>query len=90
MQEFLSSFAVNTLIASMLILVSVVFGLITARKGLPLLVAFLAVGMLAGENDPGGIVLNDHRPAFWVGNIALGVILLDGGLRTSDADFNGA
>lgn len=87
MQELLDGFAVSTLIASMLILVSVVFGLVTSRKGLPLLAVFLGIGMLAGENGPGGIVFNDHRLAFWVGNIALGVILLDGGLRTSDADF---
>ena len=35
----------------------------------------------------GGVRFDDVRLSFWVGNVALAVILLDGGLRTSFATF---
>ncbi|MFM1827289.1 MAG: antiporter NhaP [Pseudomonadota bacterium] len=75
------------LIASALVMVSVLAGLVASRTGLPLLLIFLVIGMLAGENGPGGIVFDDHRLAFWFGNVALAVILLDGGLRTQMSTF---
>src|SRR3972149_2256406 len=55
--------------------------------GLPLLLVFLLVGMFAGEDGPGGIQFNDYALSFLVGNVALAVILLDGGLRTPFAVF---
>jgi cell volume regulation protein A len=70
------------LIAGALVFVSVLAGLYSARVGLSFLLVFLLVGMLAGEDGPGGIAFDDFRLAFWVGNAALAVILLDGGLRT--------
>jgi cell volume regulation protein A len=56
---------------------------------IPLLAAAVLVfaSALACEDGPGGCVLNDVRLSFWVGNIALAVILLDGGLRTAYATF---
>jgi len=48
---------------------------------------FLLVGVLAGEDGPGGLVFDDFRLSFWVGNVALAVILLDGGLRTDFDTF---
>ena len=51
------------------------------RVGAPLLLVFLVVGMLAGEEGPGGIRFDDFRATYIVGNIALAVILFDGGLR---------
>lgn len=78
----LQSLNLGILFGGVLLLISVAMGLLTARSGLPLLLVFLLIGMLAGEDGPGGIVFNDHRLSFWVGNIALAVILLDGGLRT--------
>jgi cell volume regulation protein A len=72
---------------SLLVFASLVVGAITAKAGLPLLLIFMAFGMLAGEDGPGGIRFNDFVASFWVGNIALAVILLDGGLRTHVATF---
>jgi cell volume regulation protein A len=56
---------------------------------IPLLAAAVLVfaSALACEDGPGGCVLNDVRLSFWVGNMALAVILLDGGLRTSFSTF---
>ena len=70
-----------------LVFASVLAGLYSARAGLSFLLVFLVAGMLAGEDGPGGIVYDDFRVAFWVGNAALAVILLDGGLRTRLATF---
>jgi cell volume regulation protein A len=57
------------------------------RVGAPLLLVFLVVGMLAGEEGPGGIRFDDFRATYIVGNIALAVILFDGGLRTRVTSF---
>jgi cell volume regulation protein A len=75
------------LAAGALVFGSVVAGLLSARAGLSFLLVFLVAGMLAGEDGPGGFPFDDFRLAFWVGNIALAVILLDGGLRTPFATF---
>lgn len=72
---------------SLLLFASVLLSNVTARFGVPLLLLFLGVGMLAGEDGPGGIAFNDFDTAFLVGNLALAVILLDGGLRTRARSF---
>src|SRR5262245_2730360 len=79
----------NTLIlvAGVLLFASVLASLISTRFGFPLLVMFLVIGMLAGEEGPGGISFDDFRIAFLIGNLALAVILLDGGLRTDTRGF---
>ncbi len=45
------------------------------------------IGMLAGENGPGGIDFHDFRLANLLGSLALAVILFDGGLRTRVGQF---
>jgi cell volume regulation protein A len=70
-----------------MVLAAILLGSVSARMGLPVLLVFLVVGMLAGEDGPGGIVFNDVRVAFLVGNLALAIILLDGGLRTRYETF---
>lgn len=73
--------------AAGLLLASAVAAVFSARLGLSFLLVFLVGGMLAGEDGPGGFMFNDHRLSFVVGNIALAVILMDGGLRTRFATF---
>jgi potassium/hydrogen antiporter len=62
---------------------SIVVALIAARTGLPVLVAFLGLGMLLGSDGPGGIDFDNAVLARRVGTIGLGLILYEGGLQTS-------
>jgi cell volume regulation protein A len=78
------------LIGASVVFAALAFGALSQRAGVPLLLVFLVVGMLAGEDGPGGIPFDDHETAFLVGNLALAVILLDGGLRTRIATFRAA
>ena len=69
-------------VAAVLVLVSVFAHLVSRRFGAPILLVFLLLGMLAGEDGPLGIEFNDAKIAFLVGSMALAVILFDGGVRT--------
>ncbi len=73
--------------AAALVFCSVLAGLYSARIGFSFLLVFLLAGVLAGEDGPGRFRFDDYRLSFWVGNLALAVILLDGGLRTSFRTF---
>ena len=73
--------------AAALVFVSVLAGLFSARIGFSFLLVFLLAGVLAGVDGVGGIRFDDARISFWVGNVALAIILLDGGLRTAYATF---
>ena len=79
--------ALPLLAAAALVFFSVLAGVVSARAGFSFLLVFLVVGMLAGEDGPGGLRFDDFRLSFWVGNVALAVILLDGGLRTELTTF---
>lgn len=71
------------LLAAGLLLVSIFLGAFSARFGAPLLLVFLGLGMLAGEDGIGGILYDDYEATYLIGSVALAVILFDGGLRTS-------
>jgi cell volume regulation protein A len=75
------------LISAALVLLSIMAGLLSSRIGAPLLLVFLGLGMLAGEDGPGGIQFDNFRLAYLAGSIALAVILFDGGLRTRYSSF---
>jgi len=74
-------------VAGTLFLLSILATAFTPRLGVPLLLVFLVVGMLAGENGPGGIQFDDFRLANLAATTALAVILFDGGLRTPFENF---
>lgn len=75
------------LVAGTLFLISILATAITPRLGVPLLLVFLIVGLLAGEDGPGGIHFTDYKTANIAGTAALAVILFDGGLRTPLSNF---
>ncbi len=70
------------LVGAVLGLLSVFAGLLSRRLGAPVLLVFLILGMLAGEDGPGGIPYDDFASAYLVGSVALAVILFHGGLQT--------
>ncbi len=75
------------LAGAVLLLLAILASALSYRIGMPLLLVFLAVGMLAGEDGPGGIQFDDSGIAYTVGSLALAVILLDGGLNTRAESF---
>lgn len=75
------------MLGALLLFISVLAGMTSSRYGFPLLLIFLGVGMLAGQDGIGGVVFEDYQTAYLIGNIALAVILLDGGLRTNIHTF---
>lgn len=70
------------LLAGVLLLTAIVSSKISVRAGVPALVIFMAVGMLAGEDGPVGLLFDDFALAHGAGTAALLLILFDGGLRT--------
>ena len=78
------------LTAALLVLAAIAASKLSARAGLPVLVLFVAVGMLAGSEGPGGLAFENYPLAHGVGTLALVLILFDGGLRTSTAAFREA
>ncbi|MCC4307434.1 potassium/proton antiporter [Alcanivorax marinus] len=75
------------LVGTGLMFTGLLLGSISSRVGVPSLLVFLLVGMFAGEDGIGGIRFDDFSLAYVVSNIALAVILLDGGLRTRLSTF---
>lgn len=75
------------LIASVLLILCIFASILSRKFGAPLLLAFLVLGMLAGEDGPGGIAFDSFDMAFLLGNIALAVIIFDGGLGTQKSSF---
>ena len=70
------------LIGSILLLLSILASKTTGKMGVPALIVFLAIGMLAGSEGIGGIHFDDPTIAQSLGIIALTFILFSGGLDT--------
>jgi cell volume regulation protein A len=65
-----------------LLLASVLAGRFSGRFGIPVILLFLGLGMLAGSEGIGRISFEDYRLSYRVGTCGLVLILFDGGLRT--------
>ncbi len=68
-----------------LLAISVLFSRASERFAVPVALVFLLIGILAGSEGIGQIEFDDYRGAFRLGNVALVLILFDGGLNTSMA-----
>jgi cell volume regulation protein A len=65
-----------------LFIISILASTLSPRMGMPLLLVFLIIGMLAGEDGFLGLQFQNVKAAYFMGTLALAVILFDGGLRT--------
>lgn len=70
------------LLGSILLFSSIIASKTSFRFGIPALIIFLIVGMLAGSDGPGGIYFNDPGITQFLGMVALTFILFSGGLDT--------
>ncbi|HUP27867.1 MAG TPA: potassium/proton antiporter [Chloroflexia bacterium] len=68
--------------ASALLLLSIASSKVSGRLGVPALLMFLVVGILAGSEGPGGIYFDDAWATQFLGVLALVFILFTGGLGT--------
>ena len=84
--------AIDTVIlfGAALLLVGILSSLVASRFGAPLLLIFLGIGMLAGEDGPGGIAFNNYHATYLIGSVSLAIILFDGGMRAQLATFRPA
>jgi len=78
----LDQVSIAILLGAVLVMAGILSSLLALRFGAPLLLAFLVIGMLAGDSGPGHIAFDDVRTTYLVGSVALALILFDGGLRT--------
>ncbi|MGP1347607.1 MAG: potassium/proton antiporter [Phycisphaerales bacterium] len=75
--------AVLLAVFGLLMAFSVLFSRALDRVGIPVVLLFLALGMLGGTEGIGKLDFDNYEIAFRLGTIALVLILFDGGLNTS-------
>ena len=80
------AFYLFLLVGTILVLAAAFSSLIAFRFGAPLLLVFLSIGLLAGE-DGLGIVFDNFALSYMLGSLALAIILFDSGFGTSFHSF---
>lgn len=78
------------LIGAGLVALSALTSLAARRAGVPLLLVFLAFGLLAGEDGLLGIEFDSGPVAYFIGTLALAIILFDSGFETNVRSFRAA
>jgi len=78
----MQAFYLLVLSGGLLVFTSLLAGVLSTRLGLPFLLVFLAAGMFVGVDGPLGVRFDSAPISAWVGNAALAVILLEGGIST--------
>ncbi|MEP2236862.1 MAG: potassium/proton antiporter [Maribacter sp.] len=71
------------LVGSILLFISIIVGKTSYKFGVPTLILFLTIGMLAGSDGIGGIQFDDPKLAQFIGIVSLNFILFSGGLDTN-------
>lgn len=71
------------LVGSLLLFISIIVGKTSYRFGVPILLLFLVIGMLAGSDGIGGINFDNPQIAQFIGVVSLNFILFSGGLDTN-------
>ncbi|SFB64316.1 cell volume regulation protein A [Rhizobium sp. NFR07] len=82
----MEAFYIVLLIGTLLVLVSAFSSLLAFRFGAPLLLVFLAIGLLAGV-DGLGIRFENYPFTFMLGSLALAIVLFDSGFSTPIHSF---
>jgi potassium/hydrogen antiporter len=77
----------NIILLGSILLFIGLLGSKTTRYGIPVLLLFLGVGMLAGSDGIGGIYFYDPKISKFIGAVALSFILFSGGLETRWSDI---
>lgn len=75
--------AIGLAILGLLVAVAVILSRMIGQRGIPVVLLFMVLGMIAGSEGIGGIAFEDYELTFRVGTVALVFILFDGGLNTS-------
>jgi cell volume regulation protein A len=78
-----------TLVGTAMVLAAAFSSLLAFRFGAPLLLLFLGIGLLAGQ-DGLGIPFDNASASYFIGSIALAVILFDSGFGTPMSSFRQA
>lgn len=73
---------VPILVAALLVIVAILSTRLSQRFGVPGLVLFVGIGMLAGSSGPGGIYFDNYALSYNIGLVALALILFSGGVDT--------
>lgn len=74
-------------IGGLLLALSILAGTLSNRGSVPILLVFLGIGVLFGEEGPGRIAFDNTQMSYLVCSAALAIILFDGGLHTQYRQF---
>lgn len=78
------------MVGSLLVIVAIFTSILSFRFGAPLLLVFLLLGLVAGKDGPGGISFDNSSAAFFIGSMALALILFEAGFETRRHTMRGA